>query len=123
MKSPVFPLRLDGASEVDRRAAVFLSFSNSRYTGGTMMMAPEADPGDGLLDVIRVGEMGRFSLLKTFPKIYKGEHVAHPAIEQTQVARVDFEGLPALACMVDGEILTLTLRSLVVLPGALRVLA
>ena len=53
LEHPVFPVRLDGGS-VDRRPAALLSFSNSKFTGGTMMMAPKANVSDGLLDVIVV---------------------------------------------------------------------
>ena len=49
------PLRIDGSSQIDERPAVFLCFSNSKYTGGSMRMAPLANVSDGALDVIRVG--------------------------------------------------------------------
>src|SRR5205823_391742 len=35
-----FPLRVDDETEVDRRRCLFLTFNNSKYTGGTMMIAP-----------------------------------------------------------------------------------
>jgi len=37
-----FPLRVDGEPELDRRPCLFLTFSNSKFTGGTMMIAPQA---------------------------------------------------------------------------------
>ena len=36
-----FPLRVDGEPELDRRSCLFLTFSNSKFTGGTM------GPGEG----------------------------------------------------------------------------
>lgn len=119
---PVIPIRLDGG-EIDRRPVALLSFCNSRYTGGTMMMAPQAQIADGVVDVIRVGELGRARFVATFPRIFQGTHIGRHEIEQARAMRVDFvDGTPR-AVMIDGEILTLNLCSLEVLPGALRVIA
>ena len=37
-----FPLSVDGEGNVDRRPCLFLTFNNSKFTGGTMMIAPDA---------------------------------------------------------------------------------
>jgi len=122
MKYPSFPVRLDGG-EPDGRPCSMLSFCNSRYTGGTMMMAPAADAADGYLDVIRIGPMGRVRLLRSFPRIFKGTHVELPEVECTRARRVDFEGGETVDAMIDGEVLALALRSLEVVPGAIEVAA
>jgi diacylglycerol kinase family enzyme len=61
LRARSFPIRLDEGPS-DTRPADFLSFSNSRCTGGHMQMAPHADVADGRLDVIRVGDLGRVGL-------------------------------------------------------------
>jgi YegS/Rv2252/BmrU family lipid kinase len=119
---PVITIRIDGG-EADGRPCSLLSFSNSRYTGGTMMMAPRADPADGELDVIRVGAMGRLSFTATFPAIFAGTHVEHPQVEQSRARSITFEDAGRQDVMVDGEIMSLELRSLAVLPSALRIVA
>lgn len=118
----VFPVSLDGQPQ-DDRPCVFLSFSNSRCTGGTMQMAPDARIDDGLLDVIRVGPLGRMELLSAFPTIYAGTHTAHPKIEATTARSATFDLAGALPLMVDGEILHHTLTRLDVIPGAIELLA
>ena len=127
LRHHVFPLRLDADESIDDRPNVLLSFSNSRFTGGTMMMAPAADPADGKLDVIRVGAMGRLSVMRTLPKLYKGTHVLHPRVEERQTRRVDFVGpsggLDVTDVMVDGEVVKLALRDIEVIPGAMEVVA
>lgn len=120
---PSFPLTLDGESNIDLRPCTLLSFSNSRYTAGTMMMAPTADPTDGKVDVIRVGALSRIELLSAFPRIYKGTHLTHPKIEHTRAREVSFADATMQDVMVDGEVLELSLRSLHVLPAALQVIA
>lgn len=122
LEHPVDPIRVDGAAEIDERPAAFLCFSNSRYTGGTMMMAPRADVSDGALDIIRVGALSRAELVAQFPRIFNGTHVDHPLVEQRTAKRVDFVHERLQDCMIDGEILKLSLRSLEVLPGALQVI-
>ncbi len=108
---------LDGG-EHDARPRTMVSFCNSRYTGGDMMMAPPADPSDGQVDVVHVGPMGRRRFLSAFPRIFQGTHPELSEIELSRAARIDFaEAVPA-DCMIDGEILRLRLQSLQVLPQA-----
>ena len=118
----VFPVALDD-QPLDERPCVFLSFSNSRCTGGTMQMAPDARIDDGLLDVVRVGTLGRLELLRAFPTIYAGTHTAHPKIEATVARSATFDLPGALPLMVDGEILHHALTRLDVMPGAIELLA
>jgi YegS/Rv2252/BmrU family lipid kinase len=119
---PVNPIAIDGG-EVDRRPAAFLAFSNTRYTGGAMMMAPEAHPQSGHIHVVRVGELPRGRFLAAFPKIFQGTHVDLPGVEQGKAQRVDFVEERDQPVMIDGEIRSLAIRSLEVLPGALEVIA
>ncbi|MBO6934923.1 MAG: YegS/Rv2252/BmrU family lipid kinase [Deltaproteobacteria bacterium] len=121
LEKPVDPIKIDDADYGDARPAVFLVFSNSKYTGGAMKMAPDADPTDGYLDVIRAGDIGRASLVKTFPKIFAGRHVEHPRVEQGRAKKVEFLEPRKQPVMVDGEIMHLALESLEVRPGALSV--
>jgi len=103
--------------------ATLLSFCNSRFTGGSMRMAPDALLDDGLLDVVRIGAMGRRRFLTSFPKIFAGTHGAMPEVSMARAARVSLS-LPApVQVMIDGEIRLLHPSALAVVPGALQVLA
>ncbi|MEZ4338016.1 MAG: diacylglycerol kinase family lipid kinase [Sandaracinaceae bacterium] len=117
---PAFSIRLDGGA-TDARPCVLLSFSNSRYTGGTMMMAPHADTGDGLLDVIRIGAVGRSYFVRSFPSIFAGKHVDRPDVEETRAKAIDLD-LPGPDVMVDGEVEARALRGEVV-PTPVEVVA
>ena len=108
-------------AEFDRDPMVFASFNNSRYTGGKMMMAPEADTADGLIDLIRVAPLSRLDLLRTFPRIFKGTHIENPAVTTAKVKSVDFEVDEEIDVMVDGEALRVVPRRLEVIAGALHV--
>lgn len=120
LESRGFPMRVDGG-ELDAKPLVFASFNNSKFTGGKMMMAPEADTSDGLVEVILVGKMGRFDLLRTFPKIFSGTHVKHSAVRTAKAKRVVFEIEDEIDAMIDGEAERVIPMELDVLPGAIDV--
>ncbi len=114
------PLRVEGG-ELETDPLTFLCVCNSRYTAGSMMMAPAADVADGLADLIRVAPMGRFDVIRTFPRIYNGSHLENPAVTARATRRIDFEAKEEIDVMVDGEVLTIVPHSIEVLPGALQV--
>jgi diacylglycerol kinase (ATP) len=120
LRARAYPMQINGG-ELDEGAQTFASFNNSKFTGGKMMMAPHADTADGTIAVVRVGEMGRLSLLATFPKIFAGTHVQHPAVTTCQAARIELRLSEAIDVMVDGEALQAVPQTLDVLPAALDV--
>jgi YegS/Rv2252/BmrU family lipid kinase len=117
-----FPHRLDGAGEWNRDRNLFLTFSNSKFTGGKMMIAPDADPTDGLIEYVRWGPIGRAGLLWTLPRLFTGTHTKHPLAARAGVQRVEFALDASVNVMVDGESLRLQCQSLEILPGALDVI-
>jgi YegS/Rv2252/BmrU family lipid kinase len=118
-----FPVRVDGEKEFDRRRCLFLTFNNSKYTGGTMMIAPQAEVNSGLIEYVRWGVIGRLGLIRNLPKLYDGTHIEHPLAERKAVQRVEFDLDAPVDLMVDGEVMTLYCEALDVLPGALDVVA
>jgi YegS/Rv2252/BmrU family lipid kinase len=118
-----FPVRIEGAKGFDRRSCLFLTFSNSKFTGGTMMIAPKAEINDGLVEYVRWGPIGRLGLIRNLPGLYDGTHIEHPLAERNAVKRVQFSLDEPVDVMVDGEVLTLHCEELEVLPGALNVVA
>ena len=116
-----FPLRVDGDAKIDRRPCLFLTFSNSKFTGGTMMIAPKAEVNDGLIEFVRWGPIGRLGLIRNLPTLYDGTHINHPLAERRPAKRIDFDLEAPVDVMVDGEVFTLHCQSLDVLPSALNV--
>ena len=118
-----FPLRIDGQPELDRRPCLFLSFNNSKFTGGKMMIAPQADISDGLIEYVRWGPIGRLGLIRNLHTLYDGSHLRHPLASRQSVHEVEFEIESPTDVMIDGEVLTLHCEKLDVLPSGLNVLA
>ena len=120
LRYPTFHFRWDGQNE--DQPCTYLTFSNSRFTGGKLMIAPQANMADGLIEITRVGPISRWDFLKTFPKIFSGNHMKHPLIWRTSARRVEFEVSGTTAIMIDGEILLCKPMTIDVLPGALQVM-
>ena len=116
-----FPLMVEGQAEPDRRPCLFLTFNNSKFTGGTMMIAPQSATDDGLIEYVRWGPISRLGLIKNLNTLYDGTHVQHPLAERQAVRRIDFALDGPVDVMVDGEVLTLHCQTLDVLPSALNV--
>jgi diacylglycerol kinase (ATP) len=118
-----FPVRVEGAEAFDERRCLFLTFNNSKFTGGTMMIAPQAEIDDGLVEYVRWGPIGRLGLIRNLPRLYDGTHIEHPLAERKGTRRIEFNLDAPVDIMVDGEVLTLHCEELDVLPGALNVVA
>jgi diacylglycerol kinase (ATP) len=66
-----------------QRENIFVEISNSRWTSN-FLIAPNAKIDDGLLLVTPVRKLSRRRLLQCFPKIFTGEHITMPELEQFQ---------------------------------------
>src|SRR5207253_10109250 len=113
-----FSLRCDEDQQWDERRSLFLTFNNSKYTGGTMLIAPQADPADGLIEFVRWGPIGRLGLLRNLPRLYDGSHIEHPLASPRAVRHVAFNVSTPLDIIIDGGAAMPACRSLDVLPGA-----
>ncbi len=122
LRRRAFPLRVDDDAQLDLRRCLFVSFNNSKFTGGKMMIAPQASTDDGLLEFVRWGPIGRLRLLANLHTLYDGSHLSHPLASRRAVRRVEFELEAPVNVMVDGEALTLHAETLEVLPAALDVI-
>ena len=118
-----FPVRAAGDANFDDRRCLFVTFNNSKFTGGTMMIAPQAKIDDGLIEYVRWGPIGRIGLIRNLPGLYDGTHIEHPLAERNAPRRVEFNLESPVDVMVDGEVLTLHCEELDVLPAALNVVA
>src|SRR5580704_724818 len=116
-----FALRCDDDKEWDERRSLFLTFNNSKYTGGKMLIAPNADPTDGLIEFVRWGPIGRLGLLRMLPRLYDGTHIEHPLAARRAVRHVEFNAQTPVDVMIDGEVATLECRALDILPAAVEI--
>jgi diacylglycerol kinase (ATP) len=119
LKHKSFPHRLNGTGDWERRPSLFLSFSNSKFTGGKMMIAPKADACDGQIEYVRWGPIDRLGLVKMLPRLFTGTHIEDARASRAPAHCIDLQLDGPTNVMIDGEILTLECRSLEILPAAL----
>lgn len=119
---PAFPLALDDGPR-DDRPVTLLALCNSRFTGGTMMMAPNAAPDDGKFDVVRIGPMSRRRFASAFPRIFRGTHPQMSEVSLATGRRAAFALSGPVDVMIDGEVLPLQLTAVTVAPAAIGVIA
>lgn len=117
----VFHLKMDGLKDMTTPSTALLIFNNSKFTGGNMMLAPNADASDGQIEIVEWSS-NRFDFIRNFPKCYDGSHVGHPLVWQGRARRVDLDFDQPIDIMVDGEVMTVQCESLEALPSALRVM-
>ena len=77
---------------------------NTRFCGGGLLMAPEAQTNDGLFDVVVVNDIGKVDLMLNFPKIYSGRHLQHPKFSLYRSRSVRIDTPMNLSKMFDGDI-------------------
>ncbi|BCT76817.1 hypothetical protein SCMU_26590 [Sinomonas cyclohexanicum] len=115
-----FELVVDGAGMAQR--AMLVSVANGPSFGGGMRVAPGARADDGLLDLVVVRPLSIPAFLAVFPKVFRGAHVGHPAVELSTVRSVGIGG-PGVVVYADGERVTGDPVTISVAPRALAVLA
>lgn len=116
-----FPHRVD-SGDWDCRPSLFLAITNSKFTGGKMMIAPKADSGDGKIEYVRWAPIGRVRLLWLFPRLFTGTHINHPLASRAAAEKIEFDIAEPVNVVVDGESLRLKLTAAEILPSALDVI-
>ena len=75
------PFRLTIDGEVIEAEAMLAAVGNNTSYGGGMKVAPGALLDDGLLHVTVLRKVGTVEFLRVFPRVYKGTHVSHRAVD------------------------------------------
>jgi diacylglycerol kinase (ATP) len=95
--------------------------ANGPSIAGGMKLCPDAQPDDGLFDVLTIGDLTKGDLLVTLPKTFRGTHLPHPKAELLQGRRVTVEAPEPLPIELDGEQPGTTPVRFELVPSALRV--
>lgn len=106
-------------------STLLVAVANTRCYGGGLPIAPDADPADGLLDVVVVQALPPVQALRFFPRVRSGTHLDVPAVTVHRAAVVQLEAVgqgPHPRPHADGEPAGALPVRCEVVPGALRVL-
>ena len=119
LKTYDLDIRLDGQGI--QRKSMFIEISNTRFTGTSFLIAPDAEPDDGLFDITLVRRLGRARLLRLFPTIYKGEHIHYEEVSTYRAREVRIDGPAGMPLAPDGEMRGCTPATISCLPRDLDV--
>lgn len=101
LRTTAFRLRHDGGAETPA-PGILVAVGNTESYGGGMPVCAGALPDDGMLDVVHVAGMGRLRLIRLFPQLLSGVHLARPEVRHTRV-RTLTASAPDLVVYADGE--------------------
>ena len=81
--------------------AMLIAVANGRSYGGGMLVCPQAQINDGFIDVMVLHPISKLEFIKVFPRVFKGTHITHPAVEIVRSKKVSITS-DAVA-YADGE--------------------
>ncbi|MCX6362441.1 MAG: diacylglycerol kinase family lipid kinase [Armatimonadetes bacterium] len=116
-----FVLRVDGVEH--RGRAMLCTVANTSSYGGGMLIAPEADASDGMLDACVLWQVTKVEFARAFPLVFKGEHVHHPRVTMLRGSVIEVDSDPPMPILIDGEVAGRTPVRFSVRPNALRLRA
>ena len=96
-----FRLVFDGQREIVADLTL-AAFGNTRSYGGGMLICPNADHSDGLLDVTMVRAGSRTRLIRLFPTVFKGTHINLDEVTTERARTITVES-PGINAYADGD--------------------
>jgi diacylglycerol kinase (ATP) len=111
---------IDG--RVEKRKIVTMLMGQGKYAGGGMMTTPNANPYDGLFDVLIVDNMSKLDLLWSLPRIYKGTHLTHHKVSIRRLNEIKIFTEGKVCIQADGDLIGDTPARFYVLPAALNII-
>jgi diacylglycerol kinase (ATP) len=118
-KNSEYRVTVDGERRAGRMLEVIAAIGDQ--LAGGMRLTPDADPADGLFDVVLIGDATKVDFVRTLPKIYRGTYLPHPRAEVVRGKHVEIETAIPLPIALDGEQPGTTPAAFEIVPGALRV--
>lgn len=97
------------------------AIANARCYGGGMKIAPRASVADGLLDIVLVKKVSKVAFLRAFPRVFKGEHLSHPAVTYRQAQKITLTSAGIRPFLIDGELIAARQVTLGIRPQSLKV--
>ena len=119
-----FRLVLDGTPEgtkVIDADITLAAFGNTRSYGGGLLICPNADRADGLLDITMAHSDSRTKLVRLFPTVMKGTHVELDEVSTARAKSIHVE-CPGINVYADGDFACLLPAEIYAVPRALQIL-
>lgn len=115
-----FRMVLDGTQEIEADITL-AAFGNTRSYGGGLLICPNADPTDGLLDITMAHSASRTKLVRLFPTVMKGTHVDLDEVTTARAKTIHVE-CPGINVYADGDFACALPAEISAVPAAARIL-
>ena len=102
LKTYELEIILDG--KTIKQDNIFVEISNTRYTGASFLMAPNAKIDDGLLDLTISRKTSRFNIFKVLLQVFKGTHIFNKDVDYIQAEKIIVNTKEAKILTPDGEL-------------------
>ena len=120
-KLRLLPFRLSFDGEELVTDLTLAAFGNTKSYGGGMLICPNADPTDGLLDATMVASASRTRLIRLFPTVFKGTHVDLDEVRTARARTITVDS-PGINAYADGEFVCPLPVEVSAVSGALKIL-
>jgi YegS/Rv2252/BmrU family lipid kinase len=120
-RNEVIQIGLDG-QRAETGAVRTVAITNGAYVGGRMWIAPQADPSDGLFEVVTIGDVGRWEGITSLPLLYRGQHGRLEKVRFARARRVEIDAAQPIGIEADGELVGTTPAVFEVVPAALDII-
>ena len=95
--------------------------ANGSYFGGGMCIAPQAKFDDGLLDMVVIGDVEKYELVKIWLMSYEGTHITHNNVTVKRATNVTIQSSERVLVETDGELIGECPVSFRIIPSALTI--
>ncbi len=124
MRYKAAPMQVRYDDRQFRGRLMFVSVASGRCQGGGFWFTPEADLGDGWLDMCAVDKLRLDQIVRYLPLVMRGKHTRLPEVTMGRARKFRVEGERPFPVATDGEVIATDARmvSVETLPDALKVI-
>ncbi|MEX2245013.1 MAG: diacylglycerol kinase family protein [Fimbriimonadaceae bacterium] len=114
-------VRLDDGPIEEVPETLLVAVGVAKYYGSGMMVLPDAEIADGLLDVVWGSGISVFELPGIMRRVFKGTHTSHPRVRTARCRSVTLESDSPTPFHIDGDVRGLLPITVRVRENALRI--
>ena len=111
----------DGGVRMTTGPLLSLIVASGRYFGSGIRVAPAAEPDDGALDVITIGDFSRLEVLRKIGKFARGEYLDEAKTSHRLAREIEVFAKSPLPVVLDGELAGELPVRIRVVPRALKI--
>ena len=82
-----------------------IAIGNAQYNGNGMRQVPQADPHDGILDVVMIKKISPLKVIWNVKNLFSGKHITLPEVKTFKAKSVEIAAKNPIYGEVEGEML------------------